>query len=169
MTNLPDENQNKTSSKIQKYWQHYEMNSKEIYELIDQRIYREHNLISNRMTWYVTSQSFLMAAFAVSGGQGNSVSRLFKLILPILGMLISLIILASIIAAWKAMQKLGNYRREILKADGYLQRIEPFKSRFMDGKYSWINYLGVSPPILMPLLFLIAWILILAAFLRSIL
>ena len=111
MTNLPDENQNKTSSEIQKYWKDYQMNSKEIYELIDQEIHREHNLISNRMTWYVTSQSFLMAAFAVSGGQGNSVSCSFKLSLPILGISISIIILASLIAALTAMQKLGKIGR----------------------------------------------------------
>ncbi|WP_072925471.1 hypothetical protein [Microcystis aeruginosa] len=51
-----------------KWWNDEEnLKSIEYYGLIDQEIHREHNLIANRMNWYVTSQSFLMAAFAISG------------------------------------------------------------------------------------------------------
>jgi hypothetical protein len=49
----------------EKWWNDEEnLKSIEYYGLIDQEIHREHNLIANRMNWYVTSQSFLMAAFA---------------------------------------------------------------------------------------------------------
>jgi hypothetical protein len=66
------------------------LKSKELYELIDQEVHREHNLISNRMTWYVTSQSFLMAAFAVSGSSNHKFEWLSKPFLPVLGILTSL-------------------------------------------------------------------------------
>ncbi len=42
------------------------MNSKEIFEIVHREIQHEHNLISSRMSWYVTSQSFLMAAMSYS-------------------------------------------------------------------------------------------------------
>lgn len=42
--------------------------AKHLIEIVHREIHYEHGLISNRMSWYVTSQSFLMAAFAVVGG-----------------------------------------------------------------------------------------------------
>ena len=44
------------------------MNAEESFKLIRTEIRTEYDLISNRMSWYVTSQSFLVTAFALSGG-----------------------------------------------------------------------------------------------------
>jgi len=44
------------------------MNEEERFKLIRAEIHTEYDLIANRMNWYVTSQSFLVTAFALSGG-----------------------------------------------------------------------------------------------------
>jgi len=44
------------------------MNAEERFKLLRAEIRTEYALITNRMNWYVTSQSFLVTAFALSGG-----------------------------------------------------------------------------------------------------
>ena len=44
------------------------MNIEERFKLIRTEIRTEYDFIANRMSWYVTSQSFLVTAFALSGG-----------------------------------------------------------------------------------------------------
>ncbi len=60
-----------------------------ILEIIRSEVQAEHSLISHRMTWYVTSQSFLMTAYAVSWGNGHLWPDFFHYAIPILGSLIS--------------------------------------------------------------------------------
>ena len=139
---------------------------KELYELVDQEVHREHSLISHRMTWYVTSQSFLMAAFAVSSSQNHSFKWLSTLFLPILGILTSLITLGSLIAALVAMSEFKEQKKHILDISLQLQRITPFKDRFLLGKRRWIHVLGMTPPVLIPMIFLFSWMIILL-FVRS--
>jgi hypothetical protein len=134
------------------------LKSKELYELIDQEVHREHNLISNRMTWYVTSQSFLMAAFAVSGSSNHKFEWLSKPFLPVLGILTSLITFGSLLAALTAMNQLKESKKDILKKCETLQEINPFKERFMEDKHLWIHVLGMTPPVSIPIIFLTAWI-----------
>lgn len=150
-----------------KWWSDYNINSREIFEIVDREIHYEHNLISHRMTWYVTSQSFLMAAFAVSGGNGHQFVWLAKPLIPILGIVTSLIIWFSLIAAIEAMRRLKVYKNEIFRQDEYLQKLDPFNLRFRKEKENWLKFMlrvgwihciGLSPPIVIPLIFLIAWI-----------
>ncbi|MBE5229586.1 MAG: hypothetical protein INR81_10935 [Microcystis aeruginosa PMC 728.11] len=98
----------------EKWWNDEEnLKSIEYYGLIDQEIHREHNLIANRMNWYVTSQSFLMAAFAVSGNNNYRLGFL-SISLPILGIVTSCIIGASLYAAIKAMNQLKSEKNASL-------------------------------------------------------
>ncbi|MFM7788069.1 MAG: hypothetical protein ACKO90_07870, partial [Microcystis panniformis] len=83
------------------------------------------------MNWYVTSQSFLMAAFAVSGNNSYRLGFL-SVSLPILGILTSFIIGASLYAAIKAMNQLKSEKKSILDQDEYLGNISTFKARFVD-------------------------------------
>jgi hypothetical protein len=157
------------SSTSLKWWSDCKINSRELFEMVDREIHYEHNLISHRMTWYVTSQSFLMAAFAVSGGYNHRFVWLAKPLIPILGVVTSLIIWFSLIAAIEAMRRLKVYKNEIFRQDNYLQNLNPFNLRFRKEKekenwfkfmirVGWIHYIGLSPPVVIPLIFLIAWI-----------
>jgi hypothetical protein len=125
-------------------------------EFIHSEIQFEHQLISNRMTWYVTSQSFLMTAFAVSGGTGNRFQWLSKWFLPGLGILISSVILFSLLAAFRSMERLRGEEQRLVESD------EVFKSlRFWNDKdQEKMHSSGLLPPKVLPALFIGSWIIL---------
>jgi hypothetical protein len=62
-------------------------------------IQAEHTLITSRVTWYVTSQAFLLTAYAMSWNAGFVWPGFFHRALPIAAMALSVVILTSIYAA----------------------------------------------------------------------
>jgi hypothetical protein len=89
----PSEQPQKTEkSSTGEFWfSKYGKNEMDIFLILQSEIQSEHNLIANRMTWYVTSQSFLMAAFAISGGKDYSFKWLANHFIPCLGLATSLV------------------------------------------------------------------------------
>jgi hypothetical protein len=154
----------------------YELNAKDILDLVHQEIHCEHSLISHRMTWYVTSQSFLMASFtiaAVNSVTPNAHTRLFWLaiFIPILGILSSGIVLVSLYAAIASMHKLKLKENEILEGmDSYIpfSKIRGDISKSYDfnlfdyiKSFRTIHVRGMLPPMLFPSLFILSWIFLL--------
>ena len=72
-------------------------------------IQAEDTLIASRVTWYVTSQAFLLTAYATSWNAGFGWRAFFHHVLPLAAIVLSLLILASIYAATWAQEV---YRRE---------------------------------------------------------
>ena len=64
-----------------------------------EHIQAENKLIASRVTWYVTSQAFLLTAYATSWNAGFSWQAFFHQILPLAAIALSALILASIYAA----------------------------------------------------------------------
>ena len=126
--------------------------AKDLIEVVHREIHYEHGLISNRMSWYVTSQSFLMAAFAVVGGAGHNFLWLAKGLIPPLGIVISLIIWISLLAALVAMHRLRAKERALINLH---DSTSPFGSL-----HKRTHLAGMSPPALVPFVFLIAWIVV---------
>ena len=62
-------------------------------------IQAENTLIASRVTWYVTSQAFLLTAYATSWNAGFVWPGFFHRILPLAAIVLSALILASIYAA----------------------------------------------------------------------
>jgi len=62
-------------------------------------IQAENTLIASRMTWYVTSQAFLLTAYATSWNANFGWPYFFHEVLPLAAVAISLVIFASIFAA----------------------------------------------------------------------
>ena len=62
-------------------------------------IQAEDTLIAGRVTWYVTSQAFLLTAYAMSWNAGFAWPIFFHRALPIAAVALSVLILASIYAA----------------------------------------------------------------------
>ena len=62
-------------------------------------IQAEDTLIASRVTWYVTSQAFLLTAYATSWNGGFVWPSFFHRVLPIAAIVLSAVILASIYAA----------------------------------------------------------------------
>jgi hypothetical protein len=62
-------------------------------------IQAEDTLIASRVTWYVTSQAFLLTAYATSWSAGFAWPSFFHEVLPIAAVVLSFMIFASIYAA----------------------------------------------------------------------
>jgi len=135
----------------------------ERYQIFRNRIEHEDNLVLQRLSWLMASQSFLFTAYAIvtnglttSSVTGGNVflSHLTTLvrIIPIVALLNSLLILVSILAALKAIRELREGYR---KQPEILQVIPLQTSRSA-------RILGLSAPVLLPLLFLAVWVFLLA-------
>jgi len=126
--------------------------------------HREHNLINNRMTWYVTSQSFLAIAVASAGQAGNTLRWLVSAI-PVVGLLISVFTYMSILAALSVQETLKKKKDELI--DGFFRQqqytqdqqavaIEPWGIRG-----SGVQAYGMIAPKVIPIVMLGFWILVL--------
>jgi hypothetical protein len=62
-------------------------------------IQAENTLIASRVTWYVTSQAFLLTAYATSWNANFVWPAFFHDVLPVAAIVLSLVILASIASA----------------------------------------------------------------------
>lgn len=69
-----------------------------------QDIQAEDTLIASRVTWYVTSQAFLLTAYATSWSAGFAWPAFFHQVLPLAAIALSALILASITAATWAQE-----------------------------------------------------------------
>jgi hypothetical protein len=67
-------------------------------------IHAEDTLIASRVTWYVTSQAFLLTAYATSWSAGFLWPTFFHRVLPLAAVTLSALILASIYAATWAQE-----------------------------------------------------------------
>ncbi|HEY6346024.1 MAG TPA: hypothetical protein VIY49_31435 [Bryobacteraceae bacterium] len=109
---------------------------------IHEEIHREHRLLSNRMSWYLMSQAFLVGAFAVAG-DNNYRLWWMSYFIPVIGIVITAWILCSIIGGLLAMAHLRgkhSYNRDCYGASrGY-------------------HWLGISPLWAIPGSLLLAWI-----------
>ena len=108
---------------------------------IHEEIHREHALLSNRMNWYVTSQAFLVAAFAVGGNSGYMFTWMSRLI-PWIGIAITILIAISIGAGLFAMTHFRNL---------------PSYNRNCYGAPPYFHWFGVGAPCAIPFILLVTW------------
>ncbi len=84
----------------------------------------EYSLLGQRVSWYVTCQSFLIIAFSSGMGNSNIYFRLgVGLILPALGIVTSVLIKPSIDGAIAIINKWGEKEYEVLQDD----KLDDFK------------------------------------------
>ena len=125
------------------------------YQHIREEVRAEHSLIANRLTWYVTSQSFLVTAFAISRGSGFTWHLWFSTtLLPLVAFVTSLLILPSVAGARKTI-KLWHERQ-----GNFFIRNPEFKAAFELKRASWIESQGLLFPTVVPLLFAVFWLVI---------
>jgi len=125
------------------------------YQTIREESRAEHALIANRLTWYVTSQSFLVTAFAISRGAGFGWFRWFSTILiPAIGLLSSGLVFPSIVGAC------GTVKLWHAKQCDFFLRHPEFKAAFELQRPAWIESRGLLFPKVMPVLFGVFWLVI---------
>ena len=146
------------------------MNDVDVLDAIRDEIQAEHSLISHRMTWLVTSQSFLMTAYAVSWNLGYQRPVFFHNGIPLLGFSISLFasiaLICAVVAQWHMIEQQTNFITEMIKkfensGDAALKtRVSDYKQITCKGRKTRdvTHWLAMMPPVFVPILFLVTWI-----------
>ncbi len=136
----------------------------EYYNLVRERLEHEDNLIVQRLTWLVGSQSFLFTAYAiVSNGLmtqpaqpvsphfTSQLQLLFQLV-PVVAMLTSVLIYVSILAAVVTMRRLRN---------GYRSRFGPEEDALPPiMSVAPVRWFGLFAPMLLPPVFATIWLIL---------
>jgi hypothetical protein len=132
----------------------------DVYRLFRGRIEHEDNLIMQRLSWLVASQSFLFTAYAITtnglseskaaGGFLEQSALLFRLI-PTVAICVALLIYISILAALRAIRQI----RRLYQARSVPPELPPIQTA------ATTRLLGLSAPLLLPLLFVSVWLVLL--------
>lgn len=110
-----------------------------------ERLRFEHELINRRLTWLLSSQSILFAAYGIALGAANQeIAGFFLKVTAISGIVIAGLILLGVVAGILA-------KRTVWK--------DSKKKQF--GVRTWITYMALIPDTLLPTVFIVAWLSIL--------
>jgi hypothetical protein len=110
-----------------------------------ERLKFEHELINRRLTWLLSSQTILFAAYGVALGTAKPEgARFFLKTTAISGTVIACLIWIGVIAGILAKRTVWKDSR---------------KEQF--GVRTWITYLALLPDTLLPVVFAMAWLYIL--------
>ena len=119
---------------------------------IDSEIHREHALVSHRMNWYVASQAFLLTAFATGANKEHFIIKFIPLLIPIIGFVISAVSWLALVAALLSLEKLHKKQRIRCRDSVYVE--------FWYTGRPYIHRLGTLPPLIIPILFMISWVIV---------
>ncbi len=127
------------------------------YRLVRQQIEHEDNLISQRLSWLLGSQSFLFTAYAISlngpaqmhSKQFESTVNLLIVLLPVVAILSALLIWLAVLAGMWTMYKL---RHSFLGHE--IAGVPPAQSTGV------ALVLGHFAPVFVPALFIVIWLLL---------
>ena len=129
--------------------------------LLRARIEHEDGLIVSRTTWLMASESFLYTAYAIAlngittPGMTNveHQARLLKLV-PLIGIACSVMILAGVFAAIRAMVWLRKLYRT--RVDETRLGLAPIQTPIPN------VVAGLAAPVLLPVVFIVVWLYLLA-------
>jgi hypothetical protein len=127
--------------------------------IIQGRLAHEDDLINQRISWLVSSQSFLLSAYAITlnglTGDKNhphgAVQEKLIELLPIVGIVCVVLVLVAMVGGLFAIKDLRRIAAERF----------PIDVLYLVCKRRW-QLLGVSAPVLIPFVFLFIWVAILA-------
>jgi len=134
----------------------------EAYQLFRSRIEHEDNLIIQRLSWLLASQAFLFTAYAITTNGLSSLepkiaSRFFEQsgllfrLIPTVAIGVALLIYIGILAALRAIRQL----RRLYQARPTSPDLPPIQTA------ATTRLLGLSAPLLLPLLFISVWLVLL--------
>ncbi len=129
------------------------------YVFLREEIRHQDNLVNARLSWLVSSQSFLLSGFAVTlNGSAQSLLPIYAKLnvilvnsLPAAGLVTDV---SSYLTIWAAISRMRNIRH--IAGSSHPPRLPPVQADRLT------RQLGLSGPILIPLVFLTVWLAILA-------
>jgi hypothetical protein len=124
------------------------------FSLIQARLSHEDDLVNQRVSWLVSSQSFLLTAYAITlNGLAADASKPLAIVqrkllnlLPIVGAVSVLLVCVALVGGLCAISELRSFAA----------RNYPKDRLFLISKPT-TQFLGVSAPVLIPLVFLVIW------------
>ena len=152
------------------------MTDDNILDAFGREIQAEHTLISHRLNWYVTSQSFLFTAYAIAGGV-NEWRTFFQYGMPLVGVALSVLALMAIWSALEVQRDLIKVQKDFIdrlrrqlhgkKEKAAADQLDEYAKTTCSGRNSGARFheLAMRPPWIVPVVFILAW---LAAFISSV-
>jgi hypothetical protein len=141
---------------------------------LQQNIQAEHTLIASRVTWYVTSQAFLLSAYATSWNAGFQRPLFFHSVLPIAAIMLSVVIFASIYAATWAQDAylreqaalVARLKNEVTMSPAELIALATYERTMVSNRTSahgkaiggLIHAIGRITPLVLPVGFSAVWL-----------
>jgi hypothetical protein len=128
------------------------------FTLIQARLSHEDDLVNQRVSWLVNSQSFLLTAYAITlNGLAADASKPLAVVqrklldmLPVVGVACVLLVCVALVGGLCALAELRRFA-----ATNY-----PKDRLFLISKPT-TQFLGVSAPVLIPIVFLVIWLAVL--------
>jgi hypothetical protein len=150
----------------------HEKSCRDVYEAYRDYLKHEDNLINNRMTWLILSQSFFFTTYALaisrlsdSTGETNTKIETFLNSVAVLGIIVGLATFLSILSALKAIEGLKlRWKDHAFSETSENAKFIKEKARLPDltgGGNSFAATFGFFMPMIMPLIFVGIWSVIL--------
>jgi hypothetical protein len=124
------------------------------FTLIQARLSHEDDLVNQRVSWLVNSQSFLLTAYAITlNGLAADASKPLAVVqrkllemLPVVGVACVLLVCVALVGGLCALAELRRFAATKYPKDRLFLISKPTT-----------QFLGVSAPVLIPLVFLVIW------------
>jgi hypothetical protein len=128
------------------------------FTLIQTRLSHEDDLVNQRVSWLVNSQSFLLTAYAITlNGLAADASKPLAIVqrkllemLPIVGIACVLLVCVALVGGLCALAELRCFAATKYPKDRLFLISKPTT-----------QFLGVSAPVLIPIVFLVIWLAVL--------
>ena len=129
------------------------------YKAVRDEIAHEDNLAGTRLNWFIASQAFLLSAMAIAHtskdpATPNLRNDFYFPIVPLLAIASCILILLGIIGGGLAIRRWRRLLDQMIRQDPSLPAI---------GRDGLIMRFGWSAPLLLPMVFLLAWSYLLVA------
>jgi hypothetical protein len=138
-----------------------QVTAKDVYDQYRRQIEHEDNLVSQRSSWVLIAQSFLVVGYCImhqNTPPDAAAQPLYKMItdgISYVGFITLIPILLGIVGSIRVMRALnrrfGELRRQDAQLEGLMTHLPPIQSRGTDCLF------GQLASVLLPLLFLLFW------------
>lgn len=134
----------------------------EYYRIVRSQIEHEDNIISQRLNWFVSAQAFLFTANAIvlnssptpSFAQSREAERLLILLVPVVAIFCCLFVYATVVGSVLALRNLRRSFSGQTDLQG-TSDLPPLHGNFLT------RSLGLTAPVMLPMVFLVAWTILL--------
>jgi len=123
------------------------------YKAVRDEIAHEDNLAGTRLNWFMTSQAFLLSALAIAHSgkdqaAANPRNDFYFPLIPLLAIACCILILLGIIGGAVVIRRWRRVLEDMIRREPSLPGI---------GQDGWIMRFGWSAPLVLPIVFIVAW------------